>query len=305
MCDFIVPSGASYTEFLRDYLVNNQLPDTLSQNDNVFDVDFKALFESYYLMREIGFDSEEMFKQKLNSKISVVMPLYKKKFEELQALENQVFNNGYTITQTNNLAHNETLNEDKDATRTDNLAFSEGVEEDKDATRTDNLTQGVSGTTSRDMINTKNLTDTTNDNESNTHIDYKTPVGASSASLPASSISGGYTDNKTKTNATKTQTGTDTIDEDLTNSQITTNTGTVKNVEDNNISRSGTNTGTVRNIENNDTQHNATDTGTITTVYTKSPRFNSVDALKAFKEDFEDVIIECLKAFDDLFMQVF
>ena len=269
MRDFIVPSGASYTEFLRDYLVNNQLPNTLSQNDDVFDVDFKALFESYYLMREIGFDSEEMFKQKLNSKIDVVMPLYKKKFEELQALENQVFNNGYTITQTNNLAHNETLNEDKDATRTDNL------------------TQGVSGTTSRDMINTKNLTDTSNDNESITHIDYKTPVGASSASLPASSISGGYTDNKTKTNATKTQTGTDTIDEDLTNSQTTINTGTV------------------RNIENNDTQHNTTDTGTITTVYTKSPRFNSVDALKAFKEDFEDVIVECLKAFDDLFMQVF
>lgn len=305
MRDFMVPSGANYTEFLRDYLVNNNLPDTLSQNDSVFDVDFKALFREHYFMREIGFETEELFKQKLNSKIAIVMPLYKKKFQELQALENNVLNNGYTITQTNNLAHGESVSEDRDATQTNNLASSETINEDKDDTTTNNLTQGVSGSATRDMTNTKNLTETTNDNEADTHVDYKTPVGASGTTLPASSISGGYTDNKSKVNATKANTGTDVIDEDMTNSSTTTNTGTIRVQENNDTTKSGTNTGTIRNVEDNDIIRNTTDTGTITSVYSKSPRFNSIDALKAFKEDFEDVIVECLKAFDDLFMQVF
>ena len=233
MRNIIIPSSANYTEFLRDYLKNNTLPTMLSDLDSIFECDFKEEFKQYYLLREIGFDSEEIFKQKLDVQCSLMIPYYSEKATGMKNLFNSIFENGYSITQTNNLTRENTAS----------------------ASRSNTLTN--------------NLTETTNDNNSVKHIDYKTPVGMNSDTLPYSSVSGGYTDNATKVNATRVNTGT---------------------------------SGNSETASNNDTE---TNTGTITTVYSKNPRFNSIEAITKFQEEFNNIKHECLKSFECLFMQVF
>ena len=269
MRDFVVPSSANYTEFLRDYLINNTLPNALSDLDNVFECDFKEEFKQYYLMREIGFDTEELFKQKLNIQCAIMLPYYADKATKLKMLFTNIFENGYSITQTNNLSRGVS------GTNT------------RSNTQTNNLTEGITTSGTRDTTNTKNLTETYNDNESIKHIDYKTPVGMSSDTLPYTAVSGGYTDNKNKVNATKANTGTDVFDEDTTGTSTRTNTGTVGNSE---------------NASNSETE---TNTGTITTVYSKNPRFNTLEALTKFQNEFCNIKLECLEAFECLFMQIF
>lgn len=195
--NYEVPSGAQYTEFLRDYLKTNELPASLNDADTAFELDFKETFKNYFLMREIGFHSEEMFAQKLQSQIDVFLPYYIEKAQKLKTLFNNIFENGFSITQTNNLT-NSILNE-----------------------------------VSTDM-----------------RIDFNTPAGTDEKVLPASAMAGG---------------------------------------SENTNTRNGVNT----------------NTGTITTLYSKNPRYNSIEALKAFQEDFKNIVHECLKAFDCLFMQIF
>ncbi len=197
MRDFPIPSGASYTEFLRDYLINNDLPASLGDADNVFDCDFTEEFTQYYLMREIGFETEELFKQKLNIQCDIMLPYYIEKATKLKTLFDDIFENGYTITQTNN------------------------------------LTSAVINDVSTDV-----------------RIDYNTPAGQTTKELPASALSGG---------------------------------------SENTNTRNGS----------------STNTGTITTVYSKNPRYNSLDALTKFQEEFKNIKLECLQAFDCLFMQVY
>ena len=105
MRDFVIPSSASYTEFLRDYLENNELPQALSIVDDAFECDFKEVFTEHFLLREIGFDTEEVFNQKLNSQCNLYMNYYKEKAEGLKELFSNIFENSFSITQTNNLAN--------------------------------------------------------------------------------------------------------------------------------------------------------------------------------------------------------
>ena len=197
MRDFTVPTSANYTEYLRDYIKNNTLPASLSDADEAFECDFTEVFTQYFLMREIGFDTEEMFSQKLNAQISVYLPYYINKANNLKMLFDNIFESGYTITQTNDLT-NEIVSE-----------------------------------TSTDQ-----------------RLDYETPIGSAEKELPASALSGGSEN-------TNTRTGT------------------------------------------------STNTGDITTVFSKNPRFNSVEALREFQENFKNIIYDCLKSFECLFMQIF
>ena len=197
MRDFIVPSSANYTEFLRDYLVENTLPSELDGNNEIFDCDFSQIFTDWYLMREIGFESEELFKHHLKAKASVIMPYYKKKAEALKEVFDLTFENGFSITQTNNLTNT-----------------------------------------------------IVSDTNTNTRLDYTTPTGLTNNELPSSALSGGS-----------------------------------KNTD----TREGSNT----------------NTGTITTVYSKNPKFNSLEALTKFQDEFRNIVLDCLKEFDNLFMQIY
>ena len=197
MKDFITPTSANYTEFLRDYLIENELPDELNTANAVFNQNFSDLFKNHYLMREIGFSTEELFKHHLKSKAEVVMPYYKKKAEALNEVFTLTFESGFSITQTNNL------------------------------------------------MNT-----VTNDTNTSVRLEYTRPLGLNNGELPNDSISNGS-----------------------------------KNTD----TRNGT----------------SSNTGTVTTVYSKNPKFNSLEALTKFQDEFKNIIEDCLKQFDNLFMQIY
>lgn len=266
--NYEVPSGAQYTEFLRDYLKTNELPASLSDADTAFELDFKETFKNYFLMREIGFHSEEMFAQKLNVQIDIWLPYYIEKANHLKTLFNNIFENGFTITQTNNLSHSDTETINRDATNT------QGVTRNEDATTDDTTT------------NTNNLTQSIERDATTIEKDYNTPAGEATDDLPASALSSGK---KSTFEESDTQR----------------NTGTIESVKHatNNVDITEDKTDTID--ESISTSKGGTNTGTITTLYSKNPRYNSVEALKEFQENFKNIVHECLKSFDCLFMQIF
>ena len=90
---------SKYTELLSEYLENNELP-------TIFDeiAGFKEQFTIYFLDREIGFETEDLFKFKLENYANVLIPLYKVRLQQLtQAITNannpiKVFYDKYTTT---------------------------------------------------------------------------------------------------------------------------------------------------------------------------------------------------------------
>lgn len=288
MRDFVVPSSANYTEFLRDYLKNNTLPASLNDADEAFECDFKQTFTDYYLMREIGFDTEEMFKQKLNSQINIMLPYYIDKATKLKLLFTDIFETGYSITQTNNLTIADSGSGSRSNTRTDNLANSE-----TETTATDRTDNAVN---TEDITQTNNLTQVIDEDATGKEINYKSPIGSQNDDLPYESIEGGKKITNAKDN-TQTNTGTITTDKDGTNRVVID--------EDISRSKSGTNTGTVSTSESSQNTNSQTNTGTITTLYSKNPKFNSLEAMTKFQDDFKNIVQECLNSFECLFMQIF
>ena len=90
---------SKYTELLSEYLENNELP-------TIFDeiAGFKEQFTMYFLDREIGFETEDLFKFKLENYANFLIPLYKVRLQQLtQAITNannpiKVFYDKYTTT---------------------------------------------------------------------------------------------------------------------------------------------------------------------------------------------------------------
>jgi hypothetical protein len=91
---------ASYTMMLQDYIEQaTQDTDTMTTRDRIeagrsklfdfdyplFDLNYKKVFETHFIrtfyMREIGFETEGLFKFKLENWLSINMPYYNKLFE--------------------------------------------------------------------------------------------------------------------------------------------------------------------------------------------------------------------------------
>ena len=304
MRDFVVPSSANYTEFLRDYLVDNELPASLSDADNAFDCDFKETFKQYYLMREIGFDTEEMFKQKLNSQISIMLPYYIEKAEKLKTIFTDIFENGYSILQTNNLIIANSASGSRSNTQTNNLANSESKTTNRDTTENKEVDRTDNATNSEDTTQTNNLSQVIDEDATGKEVNYKTPLGSANDTLPYNAIEGGKTINNTRDN-TQTNTGTITTEKEGSN-QVVINEDTTTGIEEEITEQTtGSNTGTITNAETTNNTDSQTNTGTITTLYSKNPRFNSLEALTKFQNDFTNIVLECLNSFECLFMQVF
>lgn len=126
---------ALYTETLADYLANgNSLPEMFSQlpfiniEPNINGSTFTTLFTNYYSDWEIGFETEELFKKKLEAKANIVCPLYNQKIRQInQAIENGIFNNNATSSRTSrNYFNNETISQLSDAQG--NSAVTENIE---------------------------------------------------------------------------------------------------------------------------------------------------------------------------------
>ena len=76
---------AKYTELLIEYLQTNELPDIFDEIP-----DFKAIFTGHYCDYEIGFETERLFKLKLETKAKIVIPEYKKRIAEVDKALAQV-----------------------------------------------------------------------------------------------------------------------------------------------------------------------------------------------------------------------
>ena len=304
MRDFVVPSSANYTEFLRDYLKNNTLPASLSDADEAFACDFKQVFTDYYLMREIGFDTEEMFTQKLNSQINIMLPYYIDKATKLQSLFTNIFENGYSITQTNDLTIANSGSGSRSNTQTNNLANSETETTARDVVDTKVIDRTEHADGSKDTTQTNNLRQEIEEDTNGKKVNYKNPIGSQNDELPYGAIEGGEKVINEKSN-TQTNTGTITTAEDTENDVDIDDTTTDTIDEDITRSKSGTDTGTITHAETSQNSDSQRNTGTITTLYSKNPRFNSLEALTKFQDDFKNIVYDCLNSFECLFMQVF
>lgn len=74
-------SEAKYTEFLSEYLTNNELPEIFTQYSALSDI--SDLFKLRYLDREIGFETEVLFTAKLEYTAQIWFPVFAARIDEL------------------------------------------------------------------------------------------------------------------------------------------------------------------------------------------------------------------------------
>ena len=73
------------TELFIDYLETNDLPEEFDEITG-----FKDIFISYYADSEIGFETEILFKMKLQYIASIYIPIYKVKIEKCNTLLSEI-----------------------------------------------------------------------------------------------------------------------------------------------------------------------------------------------------------------------
>lgn len=69
--------------------------------ENISKEDFECMILNKFMMRRIGYETVTAFKLQLNVKLNEIMPVYNKLFDALDGWE--IFNDGETITRTNNV----------------------------------------------------------------------------------------------------------------------------------------------------------------------------------------------------------
>jgi hypothetical protein len=153
---------ASYTMQLREYIEQaSQDNETMSIRDKIetgrsklfdfdyplFDVNYKKVFETHFIrkfyMREIGFETEGLFKFQLETWLLINMPYFNKLYESELITYDPLVNSHMETTHT--------------------------TTKGKDRTQTNNTNASSSGTSS------ENVTSDTTDSRFNRHLDSQTP----------------------------------------------------------------------------------------------------------------------------------
>ncbi|MCU7526711.1 MAG: lower collar protein [Ignavibacteria bacterium] len=153
---------ASYTMQLREYIEQTtQDNDSMTIRDRIeagrsklfdfdyplFDVNYKKVFETHFIrkfyMREIGFETEGLFKFQLETWLLINMPYFNKLFESELITYDPLVNSHMETTHT--------------------------TTKGKDQTQTNNTKASSSGTSS------ENVTSDTTDSRFNRHLDSQTP----------------------------------------------------------------------------------------------------------------------------------
>lgn len=78
---------AKYTETLQEYLQDNELPEEFAEIEG-----FEDVFKAYFIDKEIGFETEELFKVKLSGRSALVIPLYKERIAHINAYISKLAN---------------------------------------------------------------------------------------------------------------------------------------------------------------------------------------------------------------------
>lgn len=154
---------AKYTELFGEWLQSNQLPTIFNEIEN-----FSDLFTLQYIDKEIGFETEWLFEQKLKEKANILIPIYKKRLSAFDTLQDKLINQ-LTIKTTE--ANNNTYSNGSQKQRTkilpileDNAEPSNVVESEafnnnevRDLTRTEDLRPNEIRETLNYINDTKNI----------------------------------------------------------------------------------------------------------------------------------------------------
>lgn len=112
---------AKYTITLGEYLKNNTLPEIFNNIEN-----FSDLFILEFIDREIGFETEWLFSQKLLGRANLMCPLYAERLEKIQSIQDKLFSM-LQVTRSENKNGNYNLGEQSQ--KTTNLPFDEETAE--------------------------------------------------------------------------------------------------------------------------------------------------------------------------------
>lgn len=90
---------AKYTELLSEYIKNGgEFPAVFDKIEG-----FEDLFIGHYIDREIGFETPVLFSVKLETRANIVIPAYAKRIAEIEAAEENLINNEKVRTKTGNI----------------------------------------------------------------------------------------------------------------------------------------------------------------------------------------------------------
>lgn len=84
---------AKYTETLQEYLQDNELPEEFEEIEG-----FENVFKAHFIDKEIGFETEELFKVKLSGRASLVIPMYKERIASINSYLTKIANPTKEIT---------------------------------------------------------------------------------------------------------------------------------------------------------------------------------------------------------------
>ena len=274
---------ANYTMEIRE-MINNPLIngvftfDYPFYNDNVEDKkEFEELFLKYFYFREIGFETPDRFKMKLESKLTLIMPYYRQ----------------LALTEWDKVRTTEAMMNSKDLTETTTHEQTLSGTSTNTGSSTSSINQSSEGTTTNKDTSSSTISQTTNgDNNSTLSQSLKESRlenGVSSVSLSDGYLTGVSESSQTTTNTNSsesTQEGTNTSSASLTNNNESTQSGTTEEQATTN------------------TNQTITDTTTFTSkgdIGIQTPAYAITEWRKVIINLNEQIIKEC----EDLFMKIY
>lgn len=119
---------AKYTELFAEYLESGgELPAAFADIDG-----FEDLFKGYYIDKEIGFETEVLFKIKLETYANLIIPVYVERIENFKTAYNKILNPSKSRNTTYTRGQRKTTSVIAQRTNTSKLEAGEQAEQNWD-----------------------------------------------------------------------------------------------------------------------------------------------------------------------------
>lgn len=141
----------------------------------IFDESYRGVFETHFIrhfyMREIGFETEELFKFRLETWLIINMPYFNKLFESELIEYDPLINSKMNVT--SNETNNKVQNDNRDTTRNETVDKDTTFTNDVDTTNSSTSNSQVDGSTTNDT--TTNGTENVSTDDFNRSLKSDTP----------------------------------------------------------------------------------------------------------------------------------
>ena len=247
-------------------------------NDNIEDKkEFEDLFVKYFYFREIGFETPERFKMKLESKLRMVMPYYQQ----------------LALTEWNKVKTADEMMNSKDLTETTTHEQTLSGSSTNTGSSTSSINQTSEGTTTNKDTSSSTISQTTN-GDNNSTISQSSKESRLENGVSSVSLSDGYLTGVSESSQTTTDTNSSESKQEGTSTSST-------SLTNNNES---TQSGTTEEQATTNTNQTITDTTTFTSkgdIGIQTPAYAIVEWRKVIINLNEQLINEC----EDLFMKIY